>query len=245
MVDAHLSVSQQNVARVSEGTPVLSRGTRDGSMVTVPWYLSLVLEGRVFGVNMGSATSAFDSDTGGSTPAFDDDQPTFGLDIPDNTVVMPLEIIYQCETHTGTTEGFIEMFVGFAPAPTALGAATSTPLTSANMRIGSGITSNCTARGPYTADVSPDAITTTTGYGEFFRSGYPDDADVANVPGDLSAVGANIATHYEWSALTGGVPPIIVGPAVLVAYVSSSSNDGVLTGYFTATWAELPESAIR
>lgn len=243
MVDAHLNTSQTMVGRVSDGTPTINRGTRDGSLVTASWYFGLVLEDRVFGVNMGSASTPHDVDNGASTTVFDDDQPTFGLDIPDNTVVMPLEIIYQVETHTGSTPGFLELAAGFAPAPVALGVGTSTPLTAVPLRIGSGATSNCTARGPYTGDASPDAIITLTGYAEFFRSGYPAEADPASRIGDLSV--AESAAHHEWSALADGVAPIIVGPAILTVRMNSNSDDGVVTGFMTVIWAELPESAVR
>jgi hypothetical protein len=212
-------------------------------MVLPSWYQALLMEGRVFGVNMGAGTAPFDSDTTAGTPAFDDDEPTFGLDIPDNVVVIPLSIIVQIETHTGSAAGFLETLFGFAPTATALGVGTSTALTVVPMRIQSGISvSQCTARGPYTgnAAISP---TTLTGWGEFFRSGYPTASAAADNVGGI--IDKNEASyHHEWSALD-NVPPIIVGPAIIAGYVSSTSDDGVITAFATVTWAELPESAVR
>lgn len=243
MTDVHLLTSQTLVGRKSDGEELSARGTRDGAMVLPSWYQALLMEGRVFGVNMGSASTPFDADTGASTPAFDDNQPTFGLDIPDNVVVIPLSIIVQIETHTGSAPGFLETFFGYAPSATALGAGTSTALTIVPMRIQSGIsTSLCTARGPYTANaaISP---TTLTGWGEFFRSGYPTESDAADGVGGV--IDKNEASyHHEWSALD-NVPPIIVGPAIIAGYVSSTSDDGIITAFATLTFAEIPESAVR
>ncbi len=243
MTDVHLLTSQTLVGRVSDGEELSARGVRDGALVLPSWYQALLMEGRVFGVNMGSASSPFDSDTGAATPAFDDNQPTFGLDIPDNVVVIPLSIIVEIATHTGSASGFVEIMFGYTPSATALGPGTAGSLTIVPMRIQSGISASlCTARGPYTGDAAVEP-TTLTGYGEFFRSGYPTEADAAsNVGGILDANQG--AAHHEWSALD-NVPPIIVGPAIIAGYVSSTSDDGIVTGFMTMTFAEIPESAVR
>lgn len=242
MTDTHLLTNQTLVGRVADGVEVDARGIRDGSLVLPSWYQALLMEGRVFGVNMGSGTTEFDSDTGAATPAFDDNQPTFGLDIPDNVVVIPLSVIVQIETHTGAAEGLLEIMFGYTPTATALGVGTSTPLTIVPMRTDGVSTSLCTARGPYTADAAIEP-TTLTGYGEFFRSGYPTasaDADQVSGPPDENEASA----HHEWSALD-HQPPIIVGPAVIAGYISSTSDNGVVTGFMTLTFAEIPESAVR
>ncbi len=242
MTDVHLLANQTLPGRVADGEGLTARGTRDGSLVLPSWYQALLMEGKVFGANMGVATTPFDADTGAATPAFDDDQPTFGLDIPDNVVVIPLSIIVQIETHTGTAEGLLETFFGFAPTATALGDGTSTALTIVPMRTDGVSTSQCTARGPYTGNAAV-LPTTLTGWGEFFRSGYPTDSDAADAVGGV--IDENEASyHHEWSALD-SLPAIIVGPAIIAGYVSSTSDDGVVTGFATVTWAELPESVVR
>ncbi len=242
MTDVHLLANQTLPGRVADGEGLTARGTRDGSLILPSWYQALLMEGKVFGTNMGVATTPFDADTGAATPAFDDNQPTFGLDIPDNVVVIPLSIVVQIESHTGTTEGLLEIMFGSVPTATLLGAGTSTALTIVPMRTDGISTSLCTARGPYTANAALTP-TATAGYSEFFRSGYPTDSDAADQvsgPPDEN----ESAAHHEWSALD-SMPPLIVGPAVLVGYVSSTSDDGVITGFMKMTFAELPESAVR
>lgn len=244
MGNAHLQTAQQNLQRVEDGsTDLVARGIRDGAMVTVPWLLALALEGRVFGVNEGSASTPYDADTSAGTPALLVAQPTFGLDVPDNTAIIPLSIFVQIETHTGTAEGFVEICAGVGPSATLLGAGTSTPLTSVPMRLDAPFASSCTARGPYTAAAAV-SLNGVTGYLEFFRSGYPDDIDVASMaPGNLHLNEG--AAHHEWSALDKGMPPILVGPGAYVIFTSSTSNDGVVTAFLSTFWAELPESVVR
>jgi hypothetical protein len=244
MGNAHLQTAQQNVQRVEDaGDDLLLRGTRDGAMVTVPWLLALAIEGRVFGANMGVDVTAYDADTSAGTPALLVQQPSFGLDVPDGTACIPLSIIVQILTHTGTTENFLEICAGVAPSATLLGAGTSTPLTSIPMRTDGVIASNCTARGPYTANAAVD-IPGAVGYLEFFRSGYQDDIDVASMaPGNLHLNEG--AAHHEWSALDKGMAPVLVGSGAYVIFTSSTSDDGVITGFLTTTWVELAESVVR
>ena len=76
-----------SIARVSEGDNRQVRALRDGALVTVDWQQALVAEGRVHGVNMGTA----------STPVtFNDAYAAAEQDlyiyVPAGTVIIPLYI---------------------------------------------------------------------------------------------------------------------------------------------------------
>ena len=57
MSDVYGRALQNSVGRAADGTGVILRMTRDGAAVEVPWLQALCLEGRMFGVQFGDATT--------------------------------------------------------------------------------------------------------------------------------------------------------------------------------------------
>lgn len=218
MAEIEILAQQQNVQRKSDGQWLPSRGTRDGALFTADWFQALALEGRVFAMNGGTDTSPLTF--GGAYSATDVD---FALDVPDGTAIIPITIEVNIQTSGASLFEVIMLASRTLQATSGATAGTIVPL-----RTDAPISSNCTG---YVTDGSVTATDpNTTGAYEFYRSGYPTDPDVAGNPNP----------RYAFSALRDGVCPILVGPASLAVYVSGTSG----TGFVTAIWAEVPESAV-
>src|SRR5574343_185639 len=86
------------VSRVSEGSDVFIRATRDGSLITTPWLMQMVIEGKVFGVNAGVLTTPL---TLNATIA--DGEPDLLVNVPSGTTIIPVFIQASFED-TGTAQ---------------------------------------------------------------------------------------------------------------------------------------------
>lgn len=228
MSDARVFAQQMNVGRTSEGTPIGLRGTRDGAAYVADWYTALVLEGRGFACESGTATTPIvQTDPAGTT---DLTKPHLWVSVPNNIVMIPtyLRITVEDTILTSITAD------AFAVASSVYDAAvTGTALTIVNMRTDAPIASLCTALGKVTAAGTSQS---SGNYYEFWRP--IGGALIASAT--AGAGGWNYA--YEWSAQEACVPPIIVGEGSLGVfdYVETSAN----TNFMGAQWIELPESVI-
>lgn len=229
MSEARIFAQQMNVGRTSEGNFVGLRGTRDGALFTSDWLQALVLEGRGFAAESGTATTpiAMVDQVDGTT---DLTLPSFLLAVPNNVVLIPTFLRVAVEATVQLERSMDTMAVASSVYD---GSVTATPLTIVNLRTDAPIASLCTASGKVTA-------AGTTPYSgnnyEFWRphGGAVIDSSTA------AAGGWNYA--YEWSAKEASVPPIIVGEGSLSIYnfVYTDAN----THFIGAQWIELPESVI-
>lgn len=218
MSTLNILAQQQNVRRKADGLPIELRGTRDGSPFSADWFTALALEGRVFVANGGTDTSPITF-----AGAYDPDAADFVIDVPDGTAIIPISIEVNLQV-TGASLFEVIMLASRTLAATTSGSA----ITPVALRSDAPISTNTTV----TAAVGAAGMTdpNTAGSYEFYRSGYPSDPDVAGNPNP----------RYAFSALREGVAPVIVGAGSLVVYAAGTGG----SGFITAIWAELPESAI-
>ena len=216
-----------SVGRASEGAQKQLRVLRDGSLVSVDWMQALVMEGRVFGVNVGTGTGPTTFNAAYAVAEQD-----LYLYVPANTVIIPLLMSVAFED-TGTA---IVMDVVAGYSLNGDSAVTGTALTIYNYKTGDSRDSGCTATSVITA-----AGTTHLGGDDFLEiwrpyAGFAEDAF------NGSTAWVNQAVHgARWSAKQ-EVAPIIgsVGTAgALSLYASATAS----TGFITLIWAELPASA--
>ena len=218
MAELEILAQQQTITRKGDGIHISARGTRDGSLFTADWFQALALEGRVFAVNSGTGTAP--TTFGGAYSATDVD---LGIDVPDATAIMPITIEVNLQT-TGASLFEVIMLASRSLQATT-GGVTLTPVA---LRTDAPNSTNTTVIGTDGSVTATDP--NTTGAYEFYRSGYPTDPDVAGNPNP----------RYAFSALRDGVFPLIVGEGSIAVYASGTSG----TGFITAIWAELPETAI-
>ncbi len=203
----------------ADGAIVTGRSTRDGALFTADWIDGLIMEGRVFGANVGTLTSAATF-----AAAMVADEADILIDIPDGTIGIPLSIEYTLQTGTA---GLSEVC---AVASSVLGAASSgDSLTIYSLRLDQPISSVATATGAITTGGNTTPYS--GNYLEFFRDGYATDPSVTGTP----------SPTYRWSAKTSGFFPIIVDGGSITIFHGAAAA----TGFITVTWAELPESYIK
>ncbi len=219
------------IVRASEGAERQVRALRDGSVVTVDWYMSLVAEGRVFGVNNGTGTAP---DTWNDVYA--DAEQDMYLYVPAGTVIIPLYIGLGFEDTS--TAALSDILAGYSSNGDAN--AVGTALTSYNYR---------TLASPSSSVVAKSVITSAgsthlggTDFLEFWRpyAGFAIDAFDSSIA--WLGGGANSMHGMFWSARE-QVPPVI-GSAGTACALSIFMGQTAGTGFGTIIWAELPASAV-
>lgn len=206
------------VSRESEGAFVYARGTRDGSLVAIPWIQSLLLEGRVFFANVGNATTAITLDA-----SWANTDPDISLDVPSGTSIIPLRITVVFEAY-----GTAAVCETMALCSKTLGASSAgTVFIPINLN-------NRSANGSLCACYVGPTVTSgyTTGGFELFR-----DCQQAAA---TQATEAGTPYKYEWSVGKDGFAPVLQGESSLQVWATSQAA----TGYIQIIWAELPTSAI-
>lgn len=208
---------QQNVSRSADGGAVGLRATRDGSLISVPWVMALVLEGRVFSADGGKADGLLTIMT-----TYADTSKTIFVDVPDGTAMIPLMADFTFGA-TGAAIDYAKLFV----SPTLNGVAgTETVITPINWRLDSPVATAATAA--HTASSETDNV---TGVEVTMLNFY------CNQDLDATAIGPN----FHWSIGQDGFAPVGVdGASFNLALLCTTSG----TGCGSLAWAELPESAI-
>ncbi len=226
MTDLRLNGAVSSVPRLTADNQWLAaHGLRDGAIVGAPWLTALALEGRVFGVNIGTGTSPT---TFNATYAAA--EPDLWVHVPSGTTIIPV-YLEVCFEDTGTAQVMDVVAVASATGDSAV---TGTALTIRNMRMDAPISSGCTA----TAVVTAAGTSPLSGnHVEFWRpyAGFGEDAF------NGSTGWVNAAIHgARWTVNESQVPPIITGAGSLAVYASGQAA----TGFITAVWAELPSTSI-
>lgn len=226
MAHTFLNAQQLNPARVAEGKDIEQRATRDGAGYTIPWLQALSLEGRLFGVQFGSANK--DIVTVGTFGAGATDLDEFDMlcQVPATVGVIPVYF----------KVGYVALGTGVQHTSLVWGNtgiinATNIACVPYNMRPGSSNVSACTVNG-----LGNDAGTAMVVDGVIFQ-----EASTA-----LTGVDATVAQlGYEWNVETASYLPVIEGltsPARIIAAFASAVGG---TGFLNYIWVELPISAFE
>lgn len=209
MADIYIKGATTSRERVGNNQRVLATGTRDGALYTARYALAAALEGKLFSVRLGEATTPTTFRVG-----YDADQPEIAIDVPTGTAIIPVEIGVYLEDSGGTDT---EMVAEASPALT--GAGTSTTGTIISNRLNSGQASACTYRYTYSGNGTAPAS-----YVEFWRAGYPF-ADATGNPAKL----------FAW-LMEHAAPLVLVGPASLLLHISGTGT--APAGYAKVSWIE-------
>ena len=209
------TVRQDSYDVQSEGQPHVIRMNPRGELITPDWMTQLVMDGVVF--NISQLVQEAGDLAGETSPGADNVNPSFLIDVPDGTTIIPLEVQLASEG-TGTVGDWMIRMNKDSIVRLSSGGGTNIIV---NMR-GTG-TSKCTARNGGTqivtlADVSNDT---------FWVSGR-DDSTLA-------------LSEALWSAKT-HIPPVIIGPGSWLIYVKTGNIDEEIN--YSIKWAEFISSDI-
>lgn len=208
---------------VSEGSEQYLRLLRDGSILNMPWVMSKVAQGKVFGVNAGILTTPVTTNAGVAV----DGEPDLLVGVPSGTTIIPVYLFVGFED-TGVATAPPDVFAVSSPINDTTN--TSTALTIRNLRLDNPFASNCTAQSVVTAG---GTACESGNYFEFWRpyGGFGEDAF-------NGATGwVNNAIHgARWTIGDCVVPPYIVGSGSLNLFASATTG----TAFITAIWIEEP-----
>jgi len=197
-----------------------ARLTGRAEQVSMPWHISLAMEGKVFSSTIGGAATPVDF----VETTYDENQPQFALTVPQGITVMPLSSALTVSANLAT----ITLMV-FSTTSNDIGSGSSTAMTivPTNMNTSkAAIASRCTAQQLYTGDA-----VTATNLIEFWRW---DDPFADNVN--------HGSRRHGFSYLT-DVLPYIVGPGTLQMHLYGTGN--AVDGYLNVTWAEFDSGDIE
>jgi len=210
-----------SVTRVAEGTENYMRMLRDGTVGIADLIALWSLEGRVFTVSAGAATTGATFAAG----ALDTSEFDLHIAIPASVVVIPLswQITFDAYGATGIVECCLQYGTG-----SVIGTATADVPTSSNAS--AGIASACTCN---VASSSGTALTTVEE--EIWHDGLQ--AGITRASG-----GAAISPcKFKFNAKDDGVLHIIGPSQQIVGFTAAN----VGTGFFQFKYAELPVSSVE
>lgn len=222
MSDIFGIAQQQSLSRVTDGNRAAVRLTRDGSVINLPWFQALVLEGRVFQAAGPDGFTAFTPLTLLALASFGDDDKTLFVDIPDGTAAIPLS----CDVNFQATGAAIVHAVGFTADALNGTGGTETAITQKNLRRDSPVASAATCA--HTADTEADVVTGVEV--QLFQYRTAQDLD-----------GVALAPGYRWDAFRSGFSPVVLDAGSININMAPTTSG---TGWAVSVWAELPESAI-
>ena len=221
------------ITRVSEGDNRQVRALRDGALVSADWYLALVAEGRVFGVNMGTASTPITVNA-----AYADAEQDLYIYVPAGTVIIPLYIGLNFEdTGTAAAADIFAAYSSNGDAATTGGV----DLTIMNYKTLASPNSACVA-----TQVVTGAGTTHLGgtdFLEFWRpyAGFQIDAFAPTAVAWLG--GGSDSMHGMFWTAKEKVPPVI-GSTGTDCAMSIFMGVTACIGWATVVWAELRASAV-
>ena len=228
MSDVRIARGVSSVTRgTSDGDLMALRGTRDGAVFSADWYLAAALEGRAFGVNVGTATTPISM----TVTALNVAKPDLAITVPAGTTIIPVLLEYAIEA---TSTAAVLEIVGVVSSAATQVLSGGTALTIYNMRTDAPVPSNCSAA--YV--LASSGVTPYTGnYIEFFR-GHAGGATDQHAAATAQTIAT--ASKYSWKASQTMVPPILTGVSQLCFYL----NGTAATGFITCIWVEFPSSSI-
>ncbi len=221
----------------SDGTRSPIRVNRRGEVVTMPWLISLGLEGKLFTAYLGSISAPVTFFAASQTALILEDA-EIAIRNPSGSgkVFMPVYIGLVLEAAANDTVNEVVMYSSNVD----IGAGTSTalqanPLTTVAGYVNNFVNGTIGGSGAKVQSLYSAAGTTQSGVTEFFRSGYPSaNQDVTKAP----------RTLYEWSALTNGNAPMVQSPGTIAVALGCGTAAGN-TGFLVCTWAEFSANEIN
>jgi len=187
---------------------------KDRVLITRDSILQWKLEGKVFYAQQGDAGTkvAF------VITAYNEDQPTFALTVPEGILCIPLALNITLEDLAGTENHII-----WSTTTNDIGGGTSTDLAPVNYRRDNLFAPACKAYGIYSGNA-----TAATGLIEVHRWYRPfASSDVAD--------GTDLH-HYRWT-INDPDMPILLGPATIQHHIYGTGTDP--EGFGEYTWVEL------
>lgn len=216
------------IRATADRTVMDARGTRDGAFYTADWLRAMMLEGRVFVANAGTATAELTFGAG----AIDTTEPDFFMSVPLGTTVIPIEIRIYMEAF-GTSAQFECM------AACGTGGAEGTDT---NLVAGTDLC-NLRSDAPYNSGVTcghssaADATYMTANVCEFWRNGQQYAVTKSGGSATASASDPNL---FIWRLKDSDVAPVLIGASQMMVFGASQAG----TGFITVTFVEIPSTSV-
>lgn len=227
MAHTYVNAQQGSPTRVTDGTDVKLRSTRDGAALGIPWLQALSLEGKVFGVSYGDANCGVVAvGTFGTEAALDLDEFDLHQAIPASVAVIP--VYYKVGFSVIGTIAITQVVLAWGNTGAVSGGHSCTPY---NMKPASSSLSATTVTG-----LCNNGGTAMVIDGVIFHEATTALTGSATNPGQLG---------YDWSAIKAGYLPVIEGLAGTGRQIGGWAASEAGTGFLTYNWAELPISAIE
>ena len=229
-------VRQNSYDNWSEGQDRVTRLNRRGELVVIDFYTQMVLDGRVFAVQIGTIDAAGGVNSTGTAPA---DTVVWALTVAAVGITI-IPVWAQVAIETWTTSTLVNFMleadmgkvrfaaVGGGGAFTALNMRGDSPRAAAsasyvNLTTGAGVTA-----------AAKSTIGGVDGSHEFYTNAIEDNVGDA---GDAAT-----DAGMTWQAKDSGAPPVIVGPGSFVFHLASASADVTATGGYH--FIELPSESV-
>lgn len=211
-----------SVTRVSEGAETYIRMLRDGTIGIADLIALWSLEGRIFTISAGAATTPATFQASGAlvTKEFD-----LHISVPSSVVIIPLSwnVVYEAFGTTAIVELCLQYGTG-----SIVGTATADVPTSSNAN--AGVRSACTCN---VASATGTALTTVVE--EIWHDGNQEAATRAS-GGDIYS-----PSTYKYNALDSGILHVVGPSQQLVGFIVSQAP----TGFFQFKYVELPVSGVE
>ena len=230
------TVRQSSYENYPEASDHLARSNRRGELVITDFYTQMVLDGKTFGVQIGSMDAASTVNSTGTTPV---DTLVWALTDADKGItIIPVQaqIAIQLWGSATLVDFMLEADMGKVRFSAVGGGGAFTPI---NALGGSPRTAHSTtyvnlATGAGVTAAAKSTIGGVDGSYEFYQTAIEDNF------GDATDAATNAG--FRWNAQTDGSPPIIVGPGSFLLHFAAASADA--TGYGNYRFIELPSESV-
>ena len=223
MANIMLTAQQNSPALAAEGpnSKVPWRGTRDGLGMTIGWKEALVKEGRVFQITVGAVAAGVLG--GGAGTVIDQNQPEFGISVPNGTALILLEAWIGFGTDLNAAGEVAQAMIWADTAAAWAADGTTTEEIPANLISSGGVGNVATAFSAATGDITTPTESRLLAVAAWGASG----PTTGGGPG-------NYTLHY-----VADVPEILMGPCAIYGYWGAT---GAATGWATVKFAQVPEA---
>jgi len=225
-------VQQSDKYIIPQGIGYRPYMSKRGELFGMDWIQAAILEGYGFIANVGSLSTPVVG--GGDGTTVDQNQPEFGMIIPDGKTIVPIRLAIQLSTPLLATdedeaEAVAIVDVTAATVAAALDGTWANTITPTNMRIAlaNRKASTCTVKSVCSGDTTNPTIST--------------ELDHAIIVGDMNGTPANALWTKNGLLYEPKNPPYIVGPSSLFAYWGGTV---AVNGFMQFFWLELPSSQL-
>ncbi len=229
------TVRQTSYEDWPEASDHFARLNRRGELVVTDFFTQMVLDGKTFGVQIGSMDAAGAINSTGAAPA---DTLVWALtDTATGTTIIPVQAQLAIQTWTTATliDFMLEADMGKVRFSAVGGGGAFTPInalggspkrakskTYVNLTTGAGVTA-----------AAKSTIGGVDGSYEFYQTAI--EVNLGN------AADAATDAGFRWNAQTDGSPPIIVGPGSFLFHAAAAAD---FTAYGNYRFIELPSESV-